>query len=295
MITQEERYKELKDQEHIAVLHDTDPDGYGAAWAIANFLPQATFFPVPHGRPDWEYTKELFPQIANFKHVIVTDLSFDRKTTLKLIDELDTFTTIDHHATAKESIGDLPGQFININNSAAMLAWRFFAPLSLAPKLTQYIQDYDLWRHKLPFTHEVMSIIQSNMDEPSIEKFEELSNMINKNFSAMVDLGKAVLKYRQAMASVCLEQTRRVSFAGHEVPCVNVSLPQLISDVGHLTNSGEAFSVSWFQQSDGTYKYSLRSRYNQEEQAVDVSKIAVEFGGGGHARASGFISTTKVI
>ena len=50
-----------------------------------------------------------------------------------------------------------------------------------------------------------------------------------------------------------------------------------------LMPEGTEVSIYVRQKSDGTRKVSMRSREN-----VDVSKIAISFGGGGHARAAGY-------
>ena len=55
--------------------------------------------------------------------------------------------------------------------------------------------------------------------------------------------------------------------------------------------SFNSFSMSWFQQADGRFQFSLRSRNKNVEgsEVVDVSAIAKAFGGGGHAAAAGFV------
>ena len=73
-----------------------------------------------------------------------------------------------------------------------------------------------------------------------------------------------------------------------------------MSDVVGQLAEGEPFAIGWFYKAaNDTFVYSLRSR----EGGVDVSKVAEEFGGGGHARAAGFsldyllrpyVETTKV-
>lgn len=286
----------------VVVLHDTDPDGYGAAWAISKFLPRATFLPVPHGRPNWGYVRKLFPQVADFQHLVVTDLCFSRETMLSLMEKYETVTVLDHHATAKDAVGDLPCSFIDTNYSAAMLAWRFFHGPGLVPRVIEYIQDYDLWRHQLQFTHEIFSLIQSHMHEMDFGKLDEIDFMLGdraedgRGFDYAVRLGSAALGYRRSIAQICLEHVRRISFEGHDVPCANVSSPLVVSDVGHLLDDGEPFSVTWFQQGDGTYKYSLRSRFGDEgqPQALNVAEIAARHGGGGHARAAGFMVNERI-
>lgn len=45
-------------------------------------------------------------------------------------------------------------------------------------------------------------------------------------------------------------------------------------------------AVFLYETGDGTFKASTRSR-----EVVDVSKVAVKYGGGGHIRAAGFSMT----
>jgi nanoRNase/pAp phosphatase (c-di-AMP/oligoRNAs hydrolase) len=47
--------------------------------------------------------------------------------------------------------------------------------------------------------------------------------------------------------------------------------------------------VGWFQNAEGKYVYSLRSRHG-----FDVSELAKKFGGGGHAGAAGFTVSKMV-
>ena len=62
------------------------------------------------------------------------------------------------------------------------------------------------------------------------------------------------------------------------------------SEIGNIIAEGHDFAAIWQQLPSGDYKYSLRSR----EGGMDVSVIAQEFGGGGHARAAGFRVKEKV-
>lgn len=55
------------------------------------------------------------------------------------------------------------------------------------------------------------------------------------------------------------------------------------SDIGNMLAIGKPFSAT-YQETREYRKYSLRS----EKGGVDVSRIAAEFGGGGHENAAGF-------
>ena len=75
---------------------------------------------------------------------------------------------------------------------------------------------------------------------------------------------------------------RRMVIAGHDVPVA--SLPYtLTSDAGHLMAHGEPFAACYWDTPEGRV-FSLRST----DDGMDVSVIAKQYGGGGHAHASGF-------
>ncbi len=64
----------------------------------------------------------------------------------------------------------------------------------------------------------------------------------------------------------------------------------LKSDCDHLVDilrnlSTTSLAIFLFEEKNGSFKVSLRSKTD-----LDVSKIALSFGGGGHAKAAGFIS-----
>ena len=57
----------------------------------------------------------------------------------------------------------------------------------------------------------------------------------------------------------------------------------LTSDAGHLMAQNEPFAVCYWDTPDGRV-FSLRST----DDGLDVQKIAVSYGGGGHRNAAGF-------
>ena len=75
---------------------------------------------------------------------------------------------------------------------------------------------------------------------------------------------------------------RRMVIAGHDVP--TASLPYtLTSDAGHLMAQGEPFAACYWD-TDEHRCFSLRAT----DDGMDVSEIAAQYGGGGHAKAAGF-------
>jgi nanoRNase/pAp phosphatase (c-di-AMP/oligoRNAs hydrolase) len=68
----------------------------------------------------------------------------------------------------------------------------------------------------------------------------------------------------------------------YTVPIVNTNA--LISEVTHELAKNEPFAASWYLRADGRVRWSLRST----EDGIDVSKLALTLGGGGHKHAAGF-------
>lgn len=195
----------------------------------------------------------------------------------------------------------------DMNRSGAGLAWDHFFPDRPRPWLVNYVEDRDLWRHKLPDGPQVNAYISTLPFD--FETWRKTSRM---DLAEVAKLGAAVEdKIRQYVREVAQTNTRRVKFpyfvpgsmskdqpaipvpasaAGVVVPVANAARPD-ISELGSFLANGEKFAVIWFQRSDGMFAYSLRSR---EPSTVDVEEIAKVFGGGGHARAAGFQLPTLI-
>ena len=70
--------------------------------------------------------------------------------------------------------------------------------------------------------------------------------------------------------------------AGHDVPVA--SLPYtLVSDAAHLMAHGEPFAACYWDTAEGR-TFGLRAT----DEGMDVSEVAKQYGGGGHAKAAGF-------
>jgi oligoribonuclease NrnB/cAMP/cGMP phosphodiesterase (DHH superfamily) len=73
-----------------------------------------------------------------------------------------------------------------------------------------------------------------------------------------------------------------MNIGGHNVPMANLPYT-LTSDAGHLLAKGEPFAGCYWDTPKGRV-FSLRS----QDDGLDVSEIAKQYGGGGHKNASGF-------
>eukprot|EP00697_Spironema_sp_BW2_P003084 gnl/Spiro4/14121_TR7585_c0_g1_i1.p2 gnl/Spiro4/14121_TR7585_c0_g1~~gnl/Spiro4/14121_TR7585_c0_g1_i1.p2 ORF type:complete len:311 (+),score=26.73 gnl/Spiro4/14121_TR7585_c0_g1_i1:5179-6111(+) len=215
----------------------------------------------------------------------------------RLLSDGHTVVILDHHKSAKEDAEKLEGEeglslFFDMKKSGAMMAWDYFH--GEAPKLVHHVQDRDLWHWKLDNTKEVMAWLGSwaETDDPqsyldAILKFEFCeSEVIEVGHMLTAQMNSAVEK----MAS---------SFRYAEIPgygrgiVVNAGVYQ--SEVcEYLYDRYEVpFVVAYAGTRGGQFSLSFRSKQGAAH-SIDVTKIAAEFGGGGHANAAGGVAELEV-
>lgn len=263
----------------LVLYHAACRDGFCAAWCVQRRYPHAEFVACQYGAP--------VPEVIG-RDVVMVDFSYPRPLLDQIADDAASLLILDHHKTAEESLrgfvaptGSSVEIHFDMERSGAGMAWDHFHPGQPRPWIVDYVEDRDLWRHKLPNGPAVNAFISTIPFE-----FEAWYKASRVPLERAAELGEVVEdKIRQYVREVA-KNARRVTFEGHEVPLVNA--PQVdISELGSFLANGEAFAVGWWQRADGVFQYSLRSR---EPSDIDVSEIAKRHGGGGHRRAAGFQS-----
>jgi hypothetical protein len=255
----------------LVIYHAGCTDGIVAAWAVWKQLgDEAEYRAMNYGDPP--------PADVVGRVVIIVDFSFKRPDMARLRDQAVAMTTLDHHKSAKAELQALPDCHFDMERSGAGMAWDFFHQGKPRPWIVDYVEDRDLWRFKLPDSRIINNYLQ--VMERSIMAVEEACEA---GVGAACAQGSAM----QLAIDDYLERTR--SYAGrarlhaYDVPCVNAGGYFVSELVGGLAE-GQPFAFAWFQRADGKYIYSLRSRKG----GVDVSEVAKQYGGGGHAQAAGF-------
>ena len=84
----------------------------------------------------------------------------------------------------------------------------------------------------------------------------------------------------------CLSNHGWMAWLAEHPDAPQVDISELL---GFLCN-GETFAMGWWQRSDGSFSYGLRSRGD-----FDVSELAKRHGGGGHKNAAGFQASTLIV
>ncbi|MBI2609690.1 hypothetical protein HYW53_00750 [Candidatus Giovannonibacteria bacterium] len=257
---------------NILVLYHKDCyDGFGAAWAAwKKFGKKADYLAIKHSDTPLKTINKI---------IFLLDISYGHSQ-MKALLEKNEVILIDHHLTNKDIPKIIPNSVFSLKNSAAYLAWRYFHKRA-PPKLVFYLEDYDLWRSKLPNTGELSAYIHTKKFD--FELWDELSkDFENKNNrNEFAKYGKNILEFEKRAIEFLISNAEVVSFAGHRIFAVNS--PLFVDRLCHaLAVKKPPFAFAWSKRGD-MIKVDLRST-----SSFDVSKIARRFGGGGHKESAGF-------
>lgn len=286
----------------VCIYHGNCADGFAAACIVRRFFgPSVTFHPGVYGEP---------PPDTTGKHVYIVDFSYDYETIAEIGRRSLTVTVLDHHKTAAEALGRFApfstdaiedGSFgmqwsmamtdaqmqgapqiatcFDMNRSGAMITWNYFFPEREPPALIKHVEDRDLWRFALPNTREIQSALFSYPYD-----FDIWTRFIFGNFvDELASDGKAIeRKHHKDVAELVGVCARLMTIGGVEIPVA--SLPYtLVSDAAHEMALGQPFAACYWDTPMHRI-FGLRST----DDGADVSAIAKQYGGGGHAHAAGF-------
>ena len=257
----------------LILYHENCPDGFGAAWAAwKKFGKRARYIGVRHQEPP--------PPGLQGKEIYLLDFTYPLPIMRRLLKKNARVSAIDHHLSAKEAILKTEKYSYSLKNSGAVLAWRYFHK-ARPPLLLRYIEDFDLWRFRMPRTREVGAALE--VVPKNFRSWSRLAAALEKSAfrNKYIEKGKVILEYQKVLIEGLVKNADEVRFLGKRAHALNS--PILISEIGHaLYTKFEPLALIWHERG-GRLSVSLRS-----DGSVDVSKIARRFGGGGHREAASF-------
>jgi oligoribonuclease NrnB/cAMP/cGMP phosphodiesterase (DHH superfamily) len=265
-----------KDPPVVILYHNLCRDGFASAWvAWKKFGDRAQYIGVDHQTPP----PPLFGKVIYSLDFAYPDAE------LTMLEKNNTMVVvIDHHRSTASWVSRRPHNIADDRHSAAVLTWKYFFPRAPIPRLVRHVEDEDLWLKKMNGTRELTLMLDTLP-----QNFEAWDRMIRDCQHAdkrkkYILQGAAIDSYRKVVIADIVSTARLVRFAGRDVFVAHA--PHVFrSEVGAiLANKGKSgLGIVWSEGKNKRY-ISLRSRG-----AVDVSKLAVPYGGGGHVHASGFI------
>lgn len=270
----------------LVIYHWPCLDGFTAAWcAWEHFDGVVDLHPASYGDE---------PPDVTGRRVYVLDFSYPRTVLEEMHSKASSLLVLDHHRSAQEALEGLPFATFDMERSGAGMAWDHFKVSRRRPWLVDYIEDRDLWRWKLADSRAVNAYLRSL--EPTMEQWRKLGMYLlgPARFPEpkLVECGQAILRWQTRVVMNTVERAGWGALLGSAsdalVPIVNAG-PELGSEIGNELALLAPFGVVWSHGANGYY-YQLRSS-PQRADALDVSKVASAFGGGGHRHAAGFAST----
>lgn len=222
--------------------------------------------------------------------VAFVDIAPDRAELEDLAGSAAQVLVVDHHITALDRlIGD--SGFINeleaeghvlhfdMNHSGAVLAWQVFRPDEPVPDLLRYVEDQDLWNWALPDSDAVNAAIATYPLD-----WETWSALAALPIESLIEQGKPILRANRLEIERRLDHARPAALGTQRIEAVNGLTHR--SQIGHELAKRAAYGEPWglVYRVEGAEVFATLYSIGD----LDVSKIAVELGGGGHRNAAGF-------
>jgi len=232
-----------------------------------------------------------FDKIVNNELVIIVDFSLQNKgdfTKLKQI--TNNIIWIDHHKTAIAKHTDIEIDGIRRDGTAGCaLTWEYFYPQKDMPHVISLIADYDVWTfHFGENTNYLQTGIKMYDTRPESHNWIK---WLDPDYVATEEINKGqdLIEYRDILYKGFAKSSYMGRFKGwfnkfkkYRLICCNsnVASSQLFDSIKldydimvRYNYNGEIYNVSLYTANPD----------------IDVSEIALQYGGGGHKAASGFI------
>jgi oligoribonuclease NrnB/cAMP/cGMP phosphodiesterase (DHH superfamily) len=271
----------------VCFYHAGCPDGFGAAWAVRQAWGDDGRF-VARGHDDVASSDEY----ADWQITFV-DIAPENNELRRLAEVGEQVTVLDHHVSARdrfdsepelsdwlESMGHLA--HFELGHSGAVLAWQHFRDGEPVPDLLRYVEDQDLWSWQLPRSREVNAAIGSYP-----LRFEVWDELARRPWEELAREGEALVRSQRVQVERLLAQASPLRIDQHLVEGVNATEHR--SSVGHELADRARYDKPWgcvYRIEGGRVHATLYSIGD-----LDVAKIAVDYGGGGHRNAAGFSMT----
>lgn len=266
----------MSKEDIVCFYHANCTDGAASAAVIKKKYPHATFYPMNHGDP--------IPVSVKDKKVFIVDFSFKEEILKKFKEEAKEVFWYDHHKTSLPAHQSLQWGIIDLGESGASLTWKQEYPDQQVPKIIQYVKDKDIWEWKLPFSRAINMALREyeGIHDPESRIWQQLiGHLTDAEFEKMKEWGNRALKSQRMRMVEWSKNGFELEFEGCRAFAINWTLES--SEMGEYIYKELGFEVAIiFSFVEDHWNFSLRS--NQ----VDVSQIAVKYGGGGHPGASGF-------
>lgn len=269
------------------VYHNADLDGFcSGAIAKKSCLDKGIEFEMV----GWNYGDPI-PKIEG--QAILVDISFPPDVMDGLM--ITGLTWIDHHKSAIEAATNRPHGIAHgvtkIGDSASLLAWKYFYPDNDVPPVVYWVDRYDVWKQGDDWDTVMMMQygMRNDLRNPdSHEEFKAWNYLLNDTYgvemSGIKQIGEVIFNYEREKNKVICSRAFDLIFEGLKFAAINIPLSGSAVFDSYRRPEHQGLMVFCYTGKDWTV-----SMYKNElNEGVDLSLIAVKYGGGGHASSCGF-------
>jgi uncharacterized protein len=277
----------------LVIYHGNCADGFTAAWLFNRW------FGEQHPRIAGSWPQEWIvdhhagfygdnPPDVTDRDVFILDFSYPPAMVSAMALSAASITIIDHHESAIRRFmetgwvcPDNVHMTLDTTRSGAYLTAKHLWPGKDPDEMVKLVDDRDRWVFHMPDTRNFNAGLFSR--HYTIEDW----NAIAHDVQGTINDGAAIERKHFKDIKEMLGQT--AVWRIHEgQPILVANLPYIYSsDAGHMMieqNPGAYFAACYYINNKDEYVFSLRS----DDSRANVSKIAEQFGGGGHRNAAGF-------
>ncbi|MBR4590368.1 MAG: hypothetical protein IKO36_06905 [Bacteroidaceae bacterium] len=284
----------------MKVFHHNDIDGLSAAAVVARFTQNYN----PDNYYMYDYSIPLPTEVVEEgETVYIVDLSFSINTVDKLKELIDEkhcdLIWCDHHTSTMEVLAQFP-EYNSIKGlrsekcSGAALTWMYFKNCEFeeCPMFIKMISDFDCWKYEIEHTLHFKYALEAKDINPFSNIWNHLVRDQNTKgmplLNEMIDKGIVIEKYmEQWFENYCTSYAYESEINGVKCLVCNIRANSLV--FGDRIKDYPLVAIWVF---DGEkYKYSIYS----DKDNIDCSKIAENFGGGGHKGAAGFSTKQQIL
>ncbi len=276
----------------LCIFHIADHDGKGSAAIVKDMFPQTELFGLNH---DMEIPYELIEQ---HDKIVICDIALPLDYMFELNDKID-LTWIDHHISVineyESAMADGKHKAIKgireVGSAALVLTWRYFHPDEKLPEGLRLLGLNDIYdlrdRRVRPFE---MAMQINGINKPTDKIWKQIFDE-QIDINEMVEKGKAIMSWvRNRNYRLVRSMAFESEYNGLKCICSNMAQGQ--SEFFDTLDNCRDYDVmvNFFMSKRNLWNITFYT-YKQD---VDVSKIAAEFGGGGHAKAAGASSLKEL-
>ena len=276
----------------IGVYHSKDLDGVCSGAIIKLKYPNAILVP-------YDYGENLLPHVQEGVPIIMADVSVPRDIMSALASlSNNRFTWIDHHKSAIHDFSENPVHGVDcvlkVGISACELTWMHLFPDVAMPLPVILLGIYDTWRKDdkqwswdklvMPFQYGMRSIVGLDVNKIANFLTEKPTLEATLEIDSVATTGRQILDYQKQQNEISALAGSFTRLIGDKVAiCMNSTTAN--SQLFEAVYNPEKHDIMLVFRYDATHwKVSLYTTHD----SIDVSQIAKQFGGGGHAKAAGF-------